>query len=195
MPRKRKETTDRWNDPFPSRLRELLNEKEISHQALASFLGVARQSVGSYCDGSASPSLENLTKISEYFSVSTDYLLGLNNVRSTDRAIQNACEVTGLSEAAIESLTSFDLELIPHAKKTLNALLESPHFHSLLADLSTYLWAFSYEIREGNEIKSYAISKKNQSLYREFIAPAMIPRLHETLALIKGEVGKEYVWE
>lgn len=182
------------DETIGQRIGKLRTERNESQEALAKAIDEARETIKHWENGTRRIKAESIVKLSEHFGVTSDYLLGLSNVKSTEKSVQIACEVTGLSEAAIESLTSFDLELIPHAKKTLNALLESPHFHSLLADLSTYLWAISYEIREGNKTSSCAITENEISLYREFIAPAMIPRLHETLALIKGEAGKEYTW-
>lgn len=147
MPRKRKETTDRWHDPFPSRLRELLVEEEISHQTLATFLGVARQSIGAYCDGSAFPSLENLTKIAKYFSVSTDYLLGLSEIRSTENNLKIACDTTGLSEDAVVAICGINASassLMPY----LNKLLAPHHgadFSKILADISLYISSINFE--------------------------------------------------
>ena len=71
--------TDHYNDPFPTRLRELIEERKISQGDLASFLGIARQSFSLYCNGGTQPNIEKTVKIAEYFGVSVDYLYGLSN--------------------------------------------------------------------------------------------------------------------
>ena len=49
-----------------------------------------------------------LKKIAEYFNVSTDYLLGLSNVKSTDTELKGVCEYTGLTEKAVAVLKNLN---------------------------------------------------------------------------------------
>lgn len=132
MPRKRKEHPDRWNEPFPKRLRQLMDEQGLSHQAFGSYLGVARQSVGNYCDGSVSPSPDTLIKVANYFSVSVDYLLGRTDVRTPELDVQIASKITGLSENAIAVLHDCcGHERFTGTQKTINALLTHPDFDAV----------------------------------------------------------------
>lgn len=63
-------------DGFGERLRTLRRSKDISQGELASYLGVVPSAVGKYERMPNSfPSVEVLIKISDYFSVSLDYLL------------------------------------------------------------------------------------------------------------------------
>lgn len=105
MPRKRTAINyECYNKPFPYRLRKLMDENNTTQQELAEALGKTRQSISYYCDGSSSPDWEAIAKISEYFSVSADWLLGLSEIRSTDADMKSVCDFTGLSEASIESI-------------------------------------------------------------------------------------------
>lgn len=70
---------DHYNDPFPTRLRGLIEEKGVTQVALASLLGISRQSFSAYCDGSTQPNIEKTIKLAEYFGVTVDYLYGLSN--------------------------------------------------------------------------------------------------------------------
>jgi transcriptional regulator with XRE-family HTH domain len=140
MPRKRKEHPDRWNDPFPTRLRQLLDENDLSHQVFGEYLGVARQSVGNYCDGSVSPSIDTLLKVSDYFSVSVDYLLGRTDVRTLEPDVQMASQLTGLTEEAINVLRHICSRTLREGTlKTLNELLTHPDFMAV-TDYWEYAW-------------------------------------------------------
>ncbi|MDW0112244.1 helix-turn-helix transcriptional regulator [Sporosarcina saromensis] len=61
---------------FPDRLKRLRQNKKLSQQEMADFLGISRQGYGKYENGSSQPSFEMLEKLSIFFGVSTDYLLG-----------------------------------------------------------------------------------------------------------------------
>lgn len=100
--RKKKEIGS--NSPFASRLRELLEEREITQPILAEAIGVSRQSVGQWKDGKTVPDILDLRKIAHYFGVSTDYLLCQTDVASTDNSVRLMHELTGLSENAINHL-------------------------------------------------------------------------------------------
>lgn len=61
---------------FPQRVRELRLEKHITQSELAKFANVTQQTVGAWERGKASPGADIITKLSNFFNVSTDYLLG-----------------------------------------------------------------------------------------------------------------------
>ena len=117
MPRKKLNYTDNYHKPFPNRLRRLMRgdagkiNRTVSQQELADYLGLkARQSVSAYCDGSGQPSRENIAKIAEYFSVSTDWLLGVTNIESVEQNIQVAAATLGISGKAAENLARISTE-------------------------------------------------------------------------------------
>ena len=57
-------------------LKDLRARKRISQAALAEVLEVTQQAVQRWERGKARPDVESLEKLSDYFKVSTDYLLG-----------------------------------------------------------------------------------------------------------------------
>ncbi len=62
------------------KLKELREEKGITQEALASELGFSgKSSIANYESGLRNPDYETLIKITKYFGVTTDYLLGLSN--------------------------------------------------------------------------------------------------------------------
>ena len=102
--RKKKEIGS--NSPFASRLRELLEERNITQPVLAEAIGVSRQSVGQWKDGKTVPDILDLRKSAVFFGVSTDYLLCQTDVASSDNRVRTMHELTGLSEAAINRLVN-----------------------------------------------------------------------------------------
>ena len=62
---------------FVTRLNKLLEENKITKYRLAKELGVSKQAVLWWCDGTNEPKISYLQKIACFFDVSSDYLLGL----------------------------------------------------------------------------------------------------------------------
>ena len=96
---------EKYNAPFPVRLRELIKSKKTTITALAHELKISRQAVSQYADGSTQPNLERLVEIAKYLNVSTDWLLGLTDESSTDVDAQRVSRITGLSANAVEKLS------------------------------------------------------------------------------------------
>lgn len=64
---------------FPERIKELRTGKHMTQSELAKFANVTQQTVGAWERGKASPGVEIITKLANFFNVSTDYLLGETN--------------------------------------------------------------------------------------------------------------------
>ena len=64
---------------FAERLKELRKEKSISLKALAKEIGVSDIAISRWENQLRIPNIENLKSIAEYFGVSSDYLLGLED--------------------------------------------------------------------------------------------------------------------
>ena len=64
---------------FHQRLTELRKEAKISQKELAKWLDTTNSSVCDWERGRSMPDLNMLTKIAKVFSVSADYLLGLED--------------------------------------------------------------------------------------------------------------------
>ncbi|MGI5896281.1 MAG: helix-turn-helix domain-containing protein [Oscillospiraceae bacterium] len=63
------------------RLRELRKEHGDSQQDVARYLGVTQAALSGWETGKYKIDNHNLVKLAQYFSVSTDYLLGYSNER------------------------------------------------------------------------------------------------------------------
>lgn len=66
------------------RIKSLRKAHGLNQVELARALGVTKQSISNWENDNILPSIEMLMKISRYFSVSADYLLGLDERRCID---------------------------------------------------------------------------------------------------------------
>ncbi|MBR5124956.1 MAG: helix-turn-helix transcriptional regulator [Clostridia bacterium] len=78
------------------RIRKLRLERNWSQVDLAKRLNVTKQSVSNWENDNIQPSIEMLVKLAGEFSVSTDYLLGLEDRRYL--------EITGLSDGEVSHI-------------------------------------------------------------------------------------------
>lgn len=78
------------------RIKELRMAHGLTQVDLAEKLSVSKQTVSNWENNNIQPSVDMLIKISNYFGVSTDYLLGRNNDYTLD--------VNGLTDDAVAHL-------------------------------------------------------------------------------------------
>ncbi len=78
------------------RIKQLRQARNMNQVELAKKLNVTKQSVSNWENDNIQPSIEMLIKISRIFSVTTDYLLGLDN--------RKYIEITNLSNEEISHI-------------------------------------------------------------------------------------------
>ncbi len=64
---------------FPTRLRELREQRGISRKVLSELCGLPTDAVRRYEREEARPTMDALIKLADYFDVSLDYLTGRAN--------------------------------------------------------------------------------------------------------------------
>ena len=69
---------------FDERIKELRQSLGINQVEFGKKIGVSKQCVSNWENGNIQPSIDMLIRIAVTFSVSTDYLLGLNNTLTLD---------------------------------------------------------------------------------------------------------------
>ena len=74
-------------------IKSLRMSRGLNQVEMAKIFGVTKQSVSNWENGNIMPSIDMLVKIASYFSVSTDYLLGLSE--------KHALNTDGLSELQV----------------------------------------------------------------------------------------------
>lgn len=70
---------------FGRRLQILREQNEMTQEQLAKLVSLSQQTIGHYEKGRANPSMETVILLAQLFNVSTDYLLGLTDDKSTAR--------------------------------------------------------------------------------------------------------------
>lgn len=78
------------------RIKFLREQKEYTQTELAKKLGITRSSVNAWEMGISVPSTQYIVELSNIFSVSTDYLLGVEKTSTID--------ISGLTEQDIEMI-------------------------------------------------------------------------------------------
>ncbi len=73
-----------------NRIRELRKCQNLSALYVSTELGLSRNMIGAYERGEREPSLEVLKKISQFFNVSTDYLLEISDEKWTNKKAHSA---------------------------------------------------------------------------------------------------------
>lgn len=61
------------------RLKELREDKDLNQKTIAEFLNIKQNTYSQYETGQRQIPIDALIKLSEYYNVSTDYILGLSN--------------------------------------------------------------------------------------------------------------------
>lgn len=95
---------------FSYRLQDLIDKRKINQRTLAEELGLSTATVNAYLKPKKStneytaPRADVLEMLAKFFNVSTDYLLGLSDTKSSNTKIVDICKMTGLTEEAVSAL-------------------------------------------------------------------------------------------
>ena len=104
---------------FSKRLKALREEKKYSQDDLAKELNISRNSIYFYENNKRVPDANTIIALSEYFGVSTDYLLGL----SEDKNETESKRVTNRGNAVLELLEGLDAQTKNHILIALKDLI------------------------------------------------------------------------
>lgn len=85
-----------------SRINSALAMNKTLQKELAKQLNVKDNIVSYWCKGDRTPNTTQIIQIANYLNVSTDYLLGVTDVATTDKDLKFVCDYTGLDEKTID---------------------------------------------------------------------------------------------
>lgn len=128
---------DKYNEVLPTRLRYLIDQSGQTQNAVASAVGVSRQSISQYCDGSSIPNADKLLKIAEFFHISADYLLGLSDAPTNNKDEEFISDKTGLSVEAVRFLC--DESISGSVVSVINTTVPTAHMTLFFSAIFDYL--------------------------------------------------------
>ena len=99
---------------FASRLRQLRLDKNLRQEQVAKLIGVNKSAISTYENNTRQPSFDILVRLATLYRVSTDYLLGMTNIRSLD--------LSGLSDEEVVAVSAL-VAIMTKRNEQLNSLL------------------------------------------------------------------------
>ena len=96
---------------FARRLCKCLDEEGINANELGRRTGISKSSISAYINGEQKPNIIQIKKIAEILEVSSDYLLNLSTLKSTNEDFKKVHKLTGLTDEAIMELKKIKLKL------------------------------------------------------------------------------------
>ena len=111
---------------FGQKIKKLRNQKNVSQEVLASYLGVTSQAVSKWERNETYPDITLLSSIAIFFNTTTDYLLGVD-------ATEHEQEISAIIEKSTAHFSKGELKL---TEKTLKQGLEKhPYSHKLMLEM------------------------------------------------------------
>lgn len=98
------------------RIRALREKEGINREMFAKKIGVTYAALSKYETGSRAPDYDTLIKIADYFNVTTDYLLGRNEIKNKPQK-ENLfpLDQLGITQQDFENLSTYQQEVLEWA--------------------------------------------------------------------------------
>lgn len=91
-------------------IRQLRLARNLSQVDLAKALGVTKQSISNWENNNIQPSIDMLIRLAQFFSVSTDHLLGLDQQKYIEISELTDCQLAHIA-AIIEDIRGTNREV------------------------------------------------------------------------------------
>ncbi len=92
------------NETFSKRIKALRTDKHLTMDELAEELDIIKSRIGMWENQGVVPRTDMLQKLSQYFGVTTDYLLGNDQIDIKPESVNMSILQRGLSEMSEEEL-------------------------------------------------------------------------------------------
>ena len=186
MAGRNKTISEKYNSPFATNIRSLMEERGTTQDELAQAVGRTRQTISQYVNGISEPGYETLVKIADFFNVSADFLLGRTEAKTTDSTTQSIVCSTGLSERSV-ALLLVDTGREGHIfSRLVNDILDIPShligdylglvcsaknrtYHKMPDGLENRLWELAKLKTIRDEVSEYAQTLIKQEEYMRFL--------------------------
>ncbi|WP_300347599.1 helix-turn-helix transcriptional regulator [Clostridium sp.] len=103
-----------------TRIRELRTEKKITQSELGNILDVGKTTISMYENGNSTPDDELKKKLSIFFNVSLDYLMGTSDIKESAEQLLKDKSMT----LALHNSNGIDDELPDEARKEIEDFIE-----------------------------------------------------------------------
>ncbi len=140
-----------YTDAFPSRFRDLADEKGCTMEEMAQAFSTTRQTVRNWQNGETIPDAKSICYIASFFSVTTDYLLGLSDVKTPNIEVRAIADRTGLKEDAIIRLC---------VEKKIPEGMKSPHLSAILLKMKIRQNWKVFSMQWGISIKRFMLIRQ-----------------------------------
>ncbi|MBU5677882.1 helix-turn-helix transcriptional regulator [Alkaliphilus sp. MSJ-5] len=149
-------------------LKLLRTEKKVTQKEVADYLGVARTTYTQYETGASEPDINTIIKIANYFGVSSDTLLGIEN-NEIGSAIKEEREKQGLSVkdlaeslgVTLKDVLEYETNGIPDDDRLEEKIAEAFNMDSFVEFLDIYnLYNEVIPSHFDGDIKAYEDFKK-----------------------------------
>lgn len=167
MAKSKKSINEKYNSPFATAIRKLMDDRGTTQDKLAEEIDKTRQTVSQYVNGISEPGYNTLVKIADFFDVSTDFLLGRTQDKSRS---PSAIDQLGISESVVAWLKSIGKESEDDHTFSdgINHVLENNDFRSLVYGLRQY--KESLKARKIYRHLSHKLCETHERTnYREFL--------------------------
>ena len=94
---------------FGERLEDLIKLNKTTATALAKDTGLSQSAISDYLNKDRAPDCATVYALARHFSVSADYLLGIDPIPAADHAVRDIHRKTGLSEENINRLIDTEI--------------------------------------------------------------------------------------
>ena len=175
-------TQEKYNEPFPSRLRKLLDDRGVTITALSKELKISRQAVSQYTDGSAQPNIEKLRAIAAFFDVSADYLVGLSDYEKKSTAELTAADM-GIMDEAARQLADDKIHYAGISGVVLSMFAKSSQFSDFSSAVSDYIGAVDHAKKWAKTVSSIYGERKNVRVKRFLLTESLFDVLDDYVKL------------
>ena len=152
------------NKMIGERIGKLLAEKDITQQQLADCIGVKRETIVQWLNGTRKIKAEHIIMLCSALNVSADHLLFGDDVKSRDPDVKICCQYTGLSEDAIETLHMTKANIAD----TLSLIITSPKILELHSAFKNAESALHYLIENAKHHKGDLLINYKQYKYSRY---------------------------
>ena len=145
------------NKPIEMNLRKLIEKSGKTRREIAKGLGCDVSTITKHYNENRNIRADFIIKYANYFNVSTDYLLGLDDTPTNDKDLAFVCKYTGLNDNVVDNIAHN-----PEIVEILNYLLSDEKIFDLVL-LCVNLEAYRRKTAEFAEYKKSVLSSADDN--------------------------------